>query len=81
MEDGRLDAPKPKYSLLFVIPAEESLRRDIQKGDLTADAIERKKEKIALYMHLVEEGKWEYVLDGMKTREELHQSVVKLLDI
>ena len=74
-------APKPKYSLLFVIPAEESLRRDIQKGDLTADAIERKKEKIALYMNLVDEGKWEYVLDGMKTREELHQNVVKLLDI
>ena len=48
---------------------------------MTAVEIERKKEKIALYMHLVEEGKWGYVLDGMKTREELHQSVVQLLNI
>lgn len=74
-------SPNPKHSFLFVIPAEESLRRDIQKGDLTVDNMELKKEKIALYMQLKDEGKWKYIMDGMKSREELHESVRALLKI
>ena len=74
-------SPKPKHSFLFVIPAEESLRRDVQKGDLTVDKIELKKEKIALYMQLKDEGKWLHIMDGMKSREELHKSVLTILKI
>lgn len=74
-------SPKPRHSFLFVIPAEESLRRDIQKNDLTVDALELKQAKIDLYMQLKDEEKWTHVMDGMKSREELHQSVLKLLGI
>lgn len=76
-----LSSPKPKHSFLFVIPAEESLRRDIQKGDLTVDKIELKKEKIALYMQLKDEEKWSHIMDGMKSIEELHESVLSMLEI
>lgn len=74
-------SPKPKHSFLFVIPAEESVRRDIQKGDNTMDSIELKKQKIQFYMNLIDEGKWEHIMDGMKSREELHQSVLEFLGI
>lgn len=74
-------SPKPRHSFLFVIPAEESLRRDIQKNDLTVDALELKQAKIDLYMQLKDEEKWTHVMDGMNSREELHQSVLKLLGI
>ena len=74
-------SPKPKTSFLFVIPAEESIRRDIQKQDLTVDSLELKKEKISLYMRLAEEGKWQNIMDGTKTIEELHKEVISILGI
>lgn len=74
-------SPKPKHSLLFVIPAEESIRRDIQKNDLTVDALELKQAKINLYLKLKDEAKWTNVMDGMKSREELHKDVLAILGI
>ena len=76
-----LVTPKPKISFLFVIPAEESIRRDVQKEDLTVDSIELKREKISLYMHLKNQGKWSTIMDGMKSIQELHKEVVSVLKI
>lgn len=74
-------SPKPKHSFLFVIPAEESLRRDVQKGDLDADHVELKREKIDLYLSLKDAGKWMHVMDGMQSREELNESVLSILKV
>lgn len=73
--------PRPKVSFVFVIPAELSLARDLQKGTDGTENIERKISKIALYMKLVEGGKWTHRMDGTRTREELHQDVLKILGL
>lgn len=70
-------APKPKVSFLFVIPAELSLARDNQKDAAGIEDIERKKSKIAIYMDLVRKGCWTNVMDGTKSKDDLHQEVLK----
>ena len=73
-------APKPKISFVFVIPPELSLARDLQKGTDGTEDIERKTSKISLYMSLVEHGRWTNVMDGTKSREELHQEVLQIIE-
>lgn len=70
-------APKPKVSFVFVISAELSLARDNQKDAAGIEDIDRKKSKIAIYMDLVRMGCWTNVMDGTKSRDELHQNVLK----
>lgn len=74
-------AAKPKVSFVFVIPAELSLERDLQKGTDGTEDIERKKSKIDVYMHLVGMGRWTNVMDGTKSREALHQEVLDIIGL
>lgn len=74
-------SPKPKNSFLFVIPAEESIKRDIKKHDLAPDSLLLKRQKIELYMKLVHENKWQNVMDGMDSISNLHDKVKKILQI
>lgn len=69
-------APKPKHSFMFYITAEESFRRDNDKGDPDRDELERKREKVKKYEILMEQGKWDTIVSGMQTREEMF-SIVK----
>lgn len=68
-------APKPKHSFMFLISAEESFRRDNAKGDVDRDEIERKIEKVEKYKKMIEQGKWDTIIDGMKTREDIFEIV------
>ncbi len=72
-----LVSPKPDISIMLVIPAEESIRRDLEKEDLTVDSLEMKNNKIALYMDLVKKRKWTTMLDGMNDRLMIHQQVLE----
>lgn len=74
-------APKPKVSFVFIIPAELSLSRDLQKGSDGTEDIEIKRSKIGVYMSLVEQKKWNNVMDGTKTREVLHKEVLNIIGI
>ncbi len=74
-------APKPKHSFIFIIPAEVSLERDKQKNAAGIETIDKKMKKIAIYMKCVEAGKWTSVMDGMKSRAELHSEVKRTLGI
>lgn len=67
--------PRPKHSFMFFITAEESFRRDDAKGDLDRDELERKKEKVEKYMKLMKQNKWDTIVDGMQTREEMFEIV------
>lgn len=73
--------PKPKVSFVFIIPAELSLERDKQKEADGIEDIEKKKIKINTYMKLIDEGRWTNVMDGTKTREELHKEVLSILKL
>lgn len=68
-------APKPKYSFMFFISAEESFRRDNAKGDPDRDELNRKKEKVARYMKLMDQNKWDTIVSGMQTREKMFEIV------
>lgn len=70
-------APKPNHSFMFIISAEESFRRDNQKGDIYRDELERKVFKVEKYKDLIAQNKWDTVVDGMKTREEMFEIVKK----
>ena len=68
-------APKANHSFMFYITAEESYRRDQQKGDLTLDPLEVKIAKVDKYMKLINSGKWEVVIDGTRDRESIEEEV------
>lgn len=72
-------SPMPSVSFMMIIPVEESIRRDINKMDLTVDSKELKNSKIKLYLDLLREGKWKTVLDGMSDKFAIHQRVIKEL--
>lgn len=76
-----LFSPKPKVSFMFVIPADESIRRDIQKNDLTLDSLELKHNKINEYIKLSNEGKWTNIMDGITPVGVIHKNILKVLKL
>lgn len=73
-------ALKPEVSILLVIPAEESLRRDLLKGEITTDALEIKKSKIDIYNMLMSKNAWNTCIDSMTSVENTHQEILKALN-
>lgn len=73
--------PKPRFSFVFIVPAEVSLERDRKKNAAGIEKIEVKKKKIALYMELVSQNRWTNVMDGMKSIEALHTQVLEILGL
>ena len=72
---AKILAPKPDHSFMFIISAEESFRRDNEKGDPDRDELDRKILKVERYKKLIAEGKWDTVVDGMQTREQMFNIV------
>ena len=67
---------KPEKSILLVIPPEESLRRDLLKGEITTDELELKQEKVSLYIQQKECFAWNVVIDAMQSIEETFQTIL-----
>lgn len=74
-------AMKPDRSIILTIPAEESLRRDILKGEITTDSLEFKKNKIAVYQMLMKQNCWNVVLDATQTVEQTFNAIYKALGL
>lgn len=72
----KLVAIKPEKSILLVIPPEESLRRDLLKGEITTDELELKQEKVSLYIQQKERFAWNVVIDAMQSIEETFQTIL-----
>lgn len=76
---------KPDRSILLTVPMEVSLARDVDKTDTTVenpaviDSIKRKTEKINTYFRLIEEGRWDSIIDGTRSREDVHDEVMKIV--
>jgi len=71
---------EPDVSILLVIPAEESLRRDLLKGEITTDDIALKSAKINMYMQLKDNGCWNTCIDSMTTVEYTHSEILSALN-
>lgn len=70
---------QPDLGIFLIIPAEESLRRDLLKGELTTDALEFKKAKIDTYMALKEKGCWDVCIDTMTSIEQSHYDILSAI--
>ena len=74
-------SPEPRVSILITIPPEESIRRDIQKNDLTVDSLDLKKQKLSLYEKLSQNQKWSVVINGMQPEDIIHTFILKSLKL
>ena len=74
-------ALKPDRGIILTIPAEESLRRDTLKGEITTDSLEFKKRKIAIYHMLMEKKCWNVVLDATATVEQTFSEICRAIHL
>ena len=80
-------ALKPDLAFLLVVPLEVSLKRDIQKTDLTVecpaviDSDERKINKINTYFDLANHDKWDFIIDGTHPKEDVHAEILDKIPI
>ncbi len=78
-------ATKPQFSILFAVPLEVSLSRDIRKtsaienNPAVIDSVERKTEKVDTYFKLMKENKWTNVIDGTRQIDDIHKDIITLL--
>ncbi len=77
---AKLFAVTPDISILLVIPTEESLRRDLLKGEITTDALELKQAKFDYYIMLKDKNCWNTVLDSMKTIDYTANEILQILN-
>ena len=73
--------PRPDISFFLNLPANESLKRDVKKHEntLSIDTLSRKKNKINLYLNLIENNKWTNIIDGLKPIDAIHRSILEAL--
>lgn len=74
-------AMKPDKSIILTIPAEESLRRDTLKGEITTDSLEFKKNKIAIYQMLMDKNCWNVILDATASVEQTFTNICRALGL
>lgn len=72
--------PVPDVSILLTIPAEESLRRDLLKGEITTDALDFKQSKISIYQQLQSQNCWNTVIDSMQPVDQTFQQILNSIN-
>ena len=72
-------APKPIESFMFYIDAEESFKRDNDKGDKDRDELDRKKLKVQRYEELMSQNKWSITISGLEPREKIFETIKKVI--
>lgn len=77
----RIVALEPEKSILLMIPAEESLRRDLLKGEITTDELNVKKEKLDFYERLRKEKVWNTEIDAMQSIDDTFRQIKDALEI
>lgn len=71
---------KPKQSFIFTIPAEESVRRSALKDDPHPEPIETRIKRIELYLELINDNKWGYVIDARNCIQEVSKQIMIVLE-
>lgn len=73
-------AVTPDVSILLDIPADESLKRDLLKGEITTDDIVLKSAKTDMYMKFKDKGFWNTCIDSTSTVEYTHREILSTLN-
>jgi dTMP kinase len=67
--------PSPHLSFVFVISAEKSIERGLIKKEPHMESLEVKIPKVIEYEKLIKQKKWNNVIDGNLTAEEIHRII------
>ena len=63
--------PKPDISFLIVIPVEVSLERSNKKNEPFSENLETRKNRIKIYEKLIDKDKWNILVDGTRSIDEV----------
>ena len=74
-------SPHPDVSFLMLIPVEESLKRSNQKKEPFSDSSGIIIKRLNKYQELSNSEKYNLLLDGLKSREEIALEIKKIIDI
>ena len=72
--------PKPDYSFILKIPAEESLRRSKLKNEPFSEDINDRLKRIELYNKLMKKDKWDIRIDGMDPIHKVWCNIKKYIE-
>lgn len=72
-------SPVPNYSIILSIPPDESLRRSNIKNEPFSESLNKRKKRLVLYHDLIKEGKWDFIIDGMRQIDEVWSEISKIL--
>ncbi len=67
---------KPDHSFIFVIPPEESMRRSQLKIEPFPETLEERKIRIDSYLQEIQNGRWQYVIDGERAKDEIANEIL-----
>lgn len=71
---------KPKVSLIYTIPAEESVYRSSLKKEPFPETVEQRRVRIDWYVKEIESGRWEHRIDASKSIEEVFQETMRVIN-
>ena len=72
--------PKPDSSILLTISVDEAVRRSELKNEPFSENLSKRKKRWELYMELIDKGRWEYIIDGMDTADEVWSNLKSKLE-
>lgn len=70
---------KPKHSIMYIIPAEESMRRSNLKFEPFPETIEQRKVRIEQYLGEIEKGRWSDVIDSQESIEKVLKKTMEII--
>ena len=70
---------KPKYSIIYVIPAEVSMYRSTLKNEPWPEPVEVREQRIGIYMDEIAKNRWKYVIDATKSIDEVFSETMEII--
>ena len=70
---------KPTHSIIFTIPAEESMRRSDLKDDQHPEPYDVRVYRIKCYLEQIDKGRWSHVIDATAPIEVVSDRVKEIL--
>ena len=73
-------SPRPDISLILTIPIDESLRRSNLKNEPFSENLIQRKKRFDMYQNLIDENKWDFIIDGLQPIDEVWSSIRNKLE-
>lgn len=71
---------KPDCSFVLTITPEESIRRSNLKFEPFPESLEKRDLRLKKYLEAIENGRWQYEIDCMRSIEEINKEIIIKID-